>query len=197
MDLCAHFLQRRLTEFFVRCKLTVVDVLTILNENQLTFSSIEYRLSWKRRHWRPKDRALRMSDTMRRPTTLIVIAVSRSFFCLWHIDWMIKRSKRIKNGPKKESKNGPIKWNKISALIGAEWIFFWQNRFYWCKYRWITLSVSDLRKVYPYYFTFTTFTKGRWVGERILDVFAREFRAHPAEEYVMIYLFSSEKLSTL
>ena len=44
----------------------------------------------------------------------------------------------------------------------------------------------DLRKVYPYYFTFTTFTKGRWVGERILDVFAREFRAHPATEYVRI-----------
>lgn len=44
-------------------------------------------------------------------------------------------------------------------------------------------SVSGLRKVYPYYFTFTTFTKGRWVGEKILEVFAREFRAHPAEEY--------------
>lgn len=44
--------------------------------------------------------------------------------------------------------------------------------------------VPGLRKVYPYYFTFTTFTKGRWVGEKILDVFAREFRAHPAEEYV-------------
>lgn len=43
--------------------------------------------------------------------------------------------------------------------------------------------VAGLRKVYPYYFTFTTFTKGRWVGEKILDVFAREFRAHPAEEY--------------
>ncbi|GBP82827.1 RNA pseudouridylate synthase domain-containing protein 2 [Eumeta japonica] len=42
---------------------------------------------------------------------------------------------------------------------------------------------ARLRKVYPYYFTFTTFTKGRWVGERILDVFAREFRAHPAAEY--------------
>ncbi|XP_072161775.1 pseudouridylate synthase RPUSD2-like [Bemisia tabaci] len=42
---------------------------------------------------------------------------------------------------------------------------------------------NGLRKVYPYYFTFTTFTKGRWVGEKILDVFAREFRAHPAEEY--------------
>lgn len=42
---------------------------------------------------------------------------------------------------------------------------------------------AGLRKVYPYYFTFTTFTKGRWVGEKILEVFAREFRAHPAEEY--------------
>jgi len=42
---------------------------------------------------------------------------------------------------------------------------------------------NSLRKVYPYYFTFTTFTKGRWVGEKILDVFAREFRAHPVEEY--------------
>ena len=45
-------------------------------------------------------------------------------------------------------------------------------------------SVSGLRKVYPYYFTFTTFTKGRWVGEKILEVFGREFRAHPVEEYV-------------
>ena len=42
---------------------------------------------------------------------------------------------------------------------------------------------SGLRKVYPYYFTFTTFTKGRWVGDTILSVFSREFRAHPAEEY--------------
>ena len=48
----------------------------------------------------------------------------------------------------------------------------------------ILYGVSGLRKVYPYYFTFTTFTKGRWVGEKILDVFAREFRAHPVEEYV-------------
>ncbi|XP_034472354.1 RNA pseudouridylate synthase domain-containing protein 2 isoform X2 [Drosophila innubila] len=42
---------------------------------------------------------------------------------------------------------------------------------------------NGLRKVYPYFFTFTTFTKGRWVGQKILDVFSREFRAHPAEEY--------------
>ena len=50
--------------------------------------------------------------------------------------------------------------------------------------RLIPTSLAGLRKVYPYYFTFTTFTKGRWVGEKILDVFAREFRAHPVEEYV-------------
>jgi len=37
--------------------------------------------------------------------------------------------------------------------------------------------------VTPYYFTFTTFTKGRWVGETILEVFTREFRAHPQQEY--------------
>ncbi|XP_051858117.1 pseudouridylate synthase RPUSD2-like [Drosophila albomicans] len=42
---------------------------------------------------------------------------------------------------------------------------------------------NGLRKVYPYFFTFTTFTKGRWIGEKILDVFSREFRAHPPEEY--------------
>lgn len=41
--------------------------------------------------------------------------------------------------------------------------------------------------MYPYYFTFTTFTKGRWVGEKILDVFAKEFRAHPVEEYVSVH----------
>lgn len=42
---------------------------------------------------------------------------------------------------------------------------------------------NGLRKVYPYHFTFTTYTKGRWVGEKILDVFSREFRAHPVAEY--------------
>lgn len=57
-----------------------------------------------------------------------------------------------------------------------------------CDFDLLDLFLSSfylgLRKVYPYYFTFTTFTKGRWVGEKILDVFAREFRAHPVEEYV-------------
>ncbi|KAH8287904.1 hypothetical protein KR018_006963 [Drosophila ironensis] len=42
---------------------------------------------------------------------------------------------------------------------------------------------NGLRKVYPYFFTFTTHAKGRWVDEKILDVFCREFRAAPPEEY--------------
>lgn len=52
-----------------------------------------------------------------------------------------------------------------------------------CRKIFKAFLIPGLRKVYPYYFTFTTFTKGRWVGEKILDVFAREFRAHPAAEY--------------
>ena len=52
--------------------------------------------------------------------------------------------------------------------------------------------------MYPYYFTFTTFTKGRWVGEKILEVFGREFRAHPVEEYVSGVIFSLiETLATM
>ncbi|XP_054729622.1 pseudouridylate synthase RPUSD2 [Anastrepha obliqua] len=54
---------------------------------------------------------------------------------------------------------------------------------------------NGLRKVYPYYFTFTTFTKGRWVGEKILDVFSREFRAHPPEEYKRSILTGSLKVN--
>lgn len=42
---------------------------------------------------------------------------------------------------------------------------------------------NGLRKVYPYYFTFTTHTKGRWVGRSLLEVFGKEFRAHSSEEY--------------
>ena len=53
----------------------------------------------------------------------------------------------------------------------------------------VLLFCIGLRKVCPYYFTFTTFTKGRWVGEKILDVFAKEFRAHPVEEYVSNFWF--------
>lgn len=42
---------------------------------------------------------------------------------------------------------------------------------------------NHLRKVYPYYFTYTTFCKRRWVGKRLIDVFSEEFRAHSKMEY--------------
>lgn len=42
---------------------------------------------------------------------------------------------------------------------------------------------NGLRKVYPYYFTFTSYTKGRWVGKTLIEVFGKEFRAHSSEEY--------------
>jgi len=40
-----------------------------------------------------------------------------------------------------------------------------------------TYFENGLRKVRPYHFTFTTHAKGRWVGDKLSDVFAREFRA--------------------
>ncbi|KAL5291175.1 RPUSD2 family protein [Megaselia abdita] len=42
---------------------------------------------------------------------------------------------------------------------------------------------NGLRKVHPYNFTFTSYTKGRWVGEQIGSIFRREFRAQPPAFY--------------
>jgi len=47
-----------------------------------------------------------------------------------------------------------------------------------------TYFENGLRKVRPYHFTFTTHAKGRWVGDKLSDVFAREFRAMEPKEYV-------------
>ncbi|XP_023154743.2 RNA pseudouridylate synthase domain-containing protein 2 [Amphiprion ocellaris] len=44
---------------------------------------------------------------------------------------------------------------------------------------------SGLRKVYPYYFDFKTYCKGRWIGKTLLDVFNSEFRAESIEYYQM------------
>nr|XP_015194748.1 PREDICTED: RNA pseudouridylate synthase domain-containing protein 2 [Lepisosteus oculatus] len=43
---------------------------------------------------------------------------------------------------------------------------------------------GGLRKVYPYYFDFQTYCKGRWVGKSLLEVFRTEFRAEPLEYYI-------------
>ena len=46
-----------------------------------------------------------------------------------------------------------------------------------------TYFENGLRKVRPYHFTFTTHAKGRWVGSKLSDVFAREFRAMEPGDY--------------
>uniref|UniRef100_A0A1A8LXA0 Pseudouridylate synthase RPUSD2 n=1 Tax=Nothobranchius pienaari TaxID=704102 RepID=A0A1A8LXA0_9TELE len=42
---------------------------------------------------------------------------------------------------------------------------------------------DGLRKVYPYYFDFKTYCKGRWVGKSLAEVFKNEFRAESTEYY--------------
>ncbi|CAG0894503.1 unnamed protein product [Darwinula stevensoni] len=42
---------------------------------------------------------------------------------------------------------------------------------------------NGLRKVYPYFFTFTSFAKERWMGRTIIDIFESEFRLLPRETY--------------
>ncbi|CAH3020816.1 unnamed protein product, partial [Porites evermanni] len=42
---------------------------------------------------------------------------------------------------------------------------------------------NGLRHVHPYYFTFTTYCKGRWVGRTLMDVFKEEFRSETEEYY--------------
>uniref|UniRef100_A0A1A7W8Y5 Pseudouridylate synthase RPUSD2 n=1 Tax=Iconisemion striatum TaxID=60296 RepID=A0A1A7W8Y5_9TELE len=42
---------------------------------------------------------------------------------------------------------------------------------------------GGLRKVYPYYFDFKTYCKGRWIGKSLTEVFKNEFRAESIEYY--------------
>ncbi|XP_018619762.1 pseudouridylate synthase RPUSD2 [Scleropages formosus] len=42
---------------------------------------------------------------------------------------------------------------------------------------------GGLRRVRPYYFDFTTYCKGRWVGRTLLEVFSSEFRAESLQYY--------------
>ena len=48
----------------------------------------------------------------------------------------------------------------------------------------LCLFSSGLRCVKPYYFTFTSHAKGRWVGFNVYDVFCKEFQAESPEYYV-------------
>ncbi|KFM74596.1 RNA pseudouridylate synthase domain-containing protein 2, partial [Stegodyphus mimosarum] len=41
---------------------------------------------------------------------------------------------------------------------------------------------NGLRKVYPYYFQYSTFCKGRWINRKLIDVYSEEFAVHPRQE---------------
>lgn len=47
---------------------------------------------------------------------------------------------------------------------------------------------DGLRRVHPYYFTFNTFCKNRWIGRTLLEVFTTEFRDRTVEYYVSCFL---------
>ncbi|PSN41924.1 hypothetical protein C0J52_06816 [Blattella germanica] len=54
---------------------------------------------------------------------------------------------------------------------------------------------NGLRKVYPYYYTYKTFAKARWVNRNILDVFVSEFRFIPEPVEVYEYRIRSGLLT--
>lgn len=54
---------------------------------------------------------------------------------------------------------------------------------------------NGLRKVYPYYYTYSTFCKGRWVGQPVLKVFSQEFRAYSEEVYAKSIAVGSLKVN--
>ncbi|XP_063439626.1 pseudouridylate synthase RPUSD2-like [Mytilus trossulus] len=43
---------------------------------------------------------------------------------------------------------------------------------------------NGLRKVYPYYFTFSSYCKQRWNGKTVLDIFTKDFHGTETEEYI-------------
>ncbi|XP_042908112.1 pseudouridylate synthase RPUSD2 [Parasteatoda tepidariorum] len=44
---------------------------------------------------------------------------------------------------------------------------------------------NGMRKVYPYYYTHSTYCKGRWIRRKLIDCYANEFSLYPREEYVI------------
>ncbi|XP_064641365.1 pseudouridylate synthase RPUSD2-like [Lineus longissimus] len=54
---------------------------------------------------------------------------------------------------------------------------------------------NGLRKVRPYFFTFSTYAKRRWVGRTILDVYSEEFLQLTREEYKLFIEAGSLKVN--
>lgn len=78
---------------------------------------------------------------------------------------------------KKSSKKQVI----TSEMVSMQLLMFLRS-VSWCSV--ISTNMTGLRYVKPYYFTFTTHAKGRWVGSPVYDVFCREFQAESPEYYV-------------
>lgn len=53
---------------------------------------------------------------------------------------------------------------------------------------------NGLRRIRPYYVTRTSYVKGRWIGRRLVDVLAAEFRAYPREHYIDLISKGSYRL---
>lgn len=67
---------------------------------------------------------------------------------------------------------------------------YYHNHFY-------SHSIQGLRHVHPYYFTFKTHCKGRWVGRTLIEVFKEEFRSETQEYYVSICTWQCSTLFVL
>ena len=46
------------------------------------------------------------------------------------------------------------------------------------------IFVDHLRYLKPYTHSYSTYAKGRWLGKKLLDVFATEFKSKPREYYI-------------
>lgn len=77
----------------------------------------------------------------------------------------IEKAKRLRKQNKLTLKEGDVETDK-DILHCTE--YYYEN---------------GLRKVYPYYFDFTSYVKERWFGREILEVFASEFHSEPREYY--------------
>ncbi|KAG0051269.1 hypothetical protein BGZ83_003903 [Gryganskiella cystojenkinii] len=84
-----------------------------------------------------------------------------------------KRHKESKHGHYSEGGQQPKKQKKRVDLVKPEddlkdAEYFFEN---------------DLRKIYPYFFKYQTYAKGRWLGRTLIEVFNTEFRDRDNEFY--------------
>lgn len=87
---------------------------------------------------------------------------------------LLEKKRKLQDWIEHIKKPKKCKLNTVQARPGSTDEKFDETSYYF---------ENGLRKVYPYFFTFTTYTKGRWVGRTLFDVFGEEFRSHSTKEY--------------